>query len=284
MQAAVGERCKVEKVKHKIILTKEHGSWAVLLVPIFSGIAVSSDINYTVIPLVISLFFLFMSYTPAEILLQSYIKGRPSAGNQEKLANARYWFSIFISIALFAGIISLAITGRYLLLIFAAAASALFFLNLLIVTKIRKNAYSDFLAMAGLTLSAPAIVYFLDNSISEKGLQLWLLNVLFFGSSAFYVHMKMKFSSLKKKYPSIKEKLSIGKLNLLYQSLTLIFVLFFAFEHLYRVLIVAAFLPAVLHAILGTFILPEKVSFKKVGMIYVVYSIIFLVLISITLK
>lgn len=283
MQAILNKRYKVNALRHKLILTKEHGSWAVLAVPVLTGALAAENLKVTIIPLVLSLFFLFMSYTPAEIILQEYLKQQRlrKSGTKSphlsggKLSDAKYWFSIFFVTAILMGLISVVVLEKLMLLAFALAAIILFIIDLLIVIKAKKNFLSDFLAMTGLTLSAPAVIYYLDNSFSSKSLYLWLFNIIFFGSSAAYVHMKMKFAALKKKDLSLKEKLFSGRLNLLYHIIVISLVILFIIEYPLRQLAIASVMPAFIHAIAGTFILPEKTSFKKIGIIYVIYSVIF---------
>ncbi|MGE5432359.1 MAG: hypothetical protein ACM3QX_14855, partial [Syntrophomonadaceae bacterium] len=145
-----------------------------------------------------------------------------------------------------------------------------------------KNVWSDFLAMAGLTLSAPAVVYLNENTFTSQSLMLYLLNVLFFGSSAFYVHMKMKLSSLKKSNITLQEKLTIGRLNLLYHAGMIFLLTVFALEFPSKLLVAIAYVPMLLHAIAGTFKLPQKVSYKKMGMTFLAYSLVFFLLLSLS--
>lgn len=261
----------------KPVITREHGSWAVLFIPVITGIAVSRQINIPVILLVISIFFLFMSYTPAEMILQNYYRKMPRTS---KLKNARLWFTLCFSLSLISGLPLVIFYEKYGLLILAAAALIFFMASMIIMFRFRKNVWSDFLAMTGLTLGAPAIMYLNENAFTSRGFVLWLLNVLFFGSSAFYVHMKMRLSSLKKNNITFDEKLSAGRLNLIYHIAAVALLVIFTLRFPSKEVIVAAYLPMILHAVAGTFKLPRKVSFKKIGIIFLAYSMIFALVLS----
>ncbi|MCU7521403.1 MAG: YwiC-like family protein [Ignavibacteria bacterium] len=263
----------------KPVVTREHGSWAVLFVPVLTGITASHRLSISVVLFFISIFFLFMSYTPAEVMLQHCYKKMPKT---DKLKNARFWFAVYFSLSLLSGLPLIVFSRKYGLLIFAASAIVFFILSLYIMFRFKKNVWSDFLAMAGLTLSAPAVVYLNENSFTSQSLILYLLNVLFFGSSAFYVHMKMKLSSLKKSNITLQEKLSIGRLNLLYHAIAVILLVTFTLEFPSKLLIAMAYTPMLLHAIAGTFKLPLKVSYKKIGMTFLAYSLVFLLLVSLS--
>lgn len=265
--------------KKKIIITKEHGSWAVLFIPILTGITSTWSISVSLILFIISTFFLFMSYTPAEIVLMNYLRKMPSG---KKIVNARYWMTLFLTLSIAAGLPLILLMHKYLLIYFALAALFFFFISLLIVIKYRKNVWSDLMAMVGLTISAPAAIYLAENAVSQKSVIVWILNVLFFGSSAFYVHMKMKLTSLKKTEIPLDEKIRIGRLNIIYHIIAVLLLTAFTAVYPSKWVIILAFVPIIVHALAGTFRMPEKISFKKIGITFLVYSIFFLLCMSVS--
>jgi hypothetical protein len=269
------------KEKRTLILTKEHGSWIILLVPMITGILISGKFNPFVLSLALSIIFLFLSYTPAEIILHGYLKKQNA---NTLLRNARYWFSIFSPLSIVFGLTAIILAEKYFLLLFLVIAILLFSLSIWIVIRKRKNVFSDLLATAGLTLSAPALVYYLNGSLVNTGIYLWLFNFMFFGSGAVYVHMKIRISSLKKKKLSTNEKLSIGKLNLLFHFVSITFLLLGSINHVFNAIIGLAFFPGFTHAILGTFLIPAKTSFKKIGLTYTFYSLIFTIFVIVALR
>lgn len=263
----------------KPVVTREHGSWAVLFVPVLTGITASRAVDFSIVLFIVSIFFLFMSYTPAEMILQNYYKKMPRT---EKLKNARYWFFVYISLSLLAGLPLIVFYHKLGLVFFAGAALIFFISSLYIMFTFRKNVWSDFLAMAGLTISAPAVMYLTQDTFNSKSLILYLLNVLFFGSSAFYVHMKMKLSSLKKQEITLNEKLTAGRLNLLYHAAAILLLTVFILQFPSKLPAAIAFFPMILHAVAGTFKLPERVSYKKIGITFLAYSLVFFLMMSLS--
>ncbi|MGE5429427.1 MAG: YwiC-like family protein, partial [Syntrophomonadaceae bacterium] len=153
----------------KPVVTREHGSWAVLFIPVLTGITASRSLNFPLVLFILSIFFLFMSYTPAEMILQNYYKKMPQTN---KLKNARIWFAVYMSLSLLAGIPLIVLYQKSGLLAFTAAAIIFFSASLFVMFRFGKNVWSDFLAMAGLTLSAPAVVYLNENTFTSQSLML----------------------------------------------------------------------------------------------------------------
>ena len=171
---------------------------------------------------------------------------------------------------------------KFLLLYFFVSAIFFFCLSLISDFKFHSNLLRDITAIPGLTLGAPAVYYFLDGSIIGTALLLWLLNTLFFISSAFYVHMKMfqhhqdDNSSKKIVYNNLR------KLNLAYQLFLLTAIPVFIIQRQLNFSIFLAFLPMMIHCTIGSFTKTEKVNFKKIGFTFVGYALIFGLLSHIT--
>ncbi len=264
----------------KPIITKEHGSWAILFVPVIMGISAAQNFDHSIWILAISIFFLFMSYAPAEILLLNKLKKR-NFSNKDK--NAKSWLIIYFSIAVILGLFAVIFFNKYLLLFFGAVASIFFLLSQIFSFKFKKNVWSDLIAMFGLTLSAPAMIYFLDGKLNQTSLLVWFFNLIFFASSAIYVHFKIKIASVKNTEKSFSE-ISLGKLNLIFHVFAISLLIFFAVKFPSKIFLSIAFLPMFVHALLGTFKLSGKTNFKKLGFTLLGYSIIFAMVISIFVR
>lgn len=256
----------------KPVITKEHGSWAVVFIPLITGAAASSGLSLSLIPFILCILFLFMSYTPAEMLIHAYVKKMPES---LKLENARRWFYIYFLSGAVSGLALMLFSGKYGLLLYGAAAVFIFLISMGIVLKYRKNVWSDLAAMAGLTLSAPAAMYLLDGSNETGNLIVWLLNFAFFGSSAFYVHFKIKLASLKKQELSMSDIISTGRLNIIYHSVLFVILVALILTFPGSEFMAAAFLPMIIHVFAGTFSRKGKADFKKMGLAFLLYSFVF---------
>lgn len=255
----------------KPIITKEHGAWAVLLVPMIVGAAYANTFSWNVVWLALSALGVFLSYVPVHTLL------RELAGihqGKEKLAAAEFWTAAYLGFGVLF-IVPLLYQQLWLLLLIGMYGAASFLGNFLLTRKIQKSIASDLTAVAGLTLSAPSAYYVTTGMLDTKALVLWLLHVLFFGCSVFYVHLKIRVSGMRKDSWRMREKLSVGWLNILYHMVVIILVTVLVFYHLTPSTIVLAFLPMVIHAIVGTVKLSHRIKFRNLGFMLLAHSVLF---------
>jgi hypothetical protein len=262
----------------KPVITREHGSWAVLFVPMIVGIAYAGQATFNNILLAFSVLGVFLSYLPFHTILRE-LNGIPQG--KEKVAASYLWGAVYM----LAGLVfacPLVLQG-YVHLFTAAALGALaFFGNYILSRKGRKSIAGDLTAVAGLTLSAPAAYYVSTGSFDLNGAVLWILNFLFFGCSVFYVHMKISAASRSTEHLSAKEKLKLGKLNILYHLFVIAVVILLSLFRWTVFTVVIAFVPMIVHAVYGTIQLNERVRFKKLGFLLLAQSIVFGVLLMFT--
>lgn len=255
----------------KPMVTKEHGAWAVLFVPMIAGTAYANSFSWNVVWLACSALGVFMSYVPVQILLREYIglhQGR------EKIDAAKFWSAAYLGCgALFA--LPLLYQRLWLLVVIGIFGAVSFFGNFLLTRKVQKSIPSDLVAVAGLTLSAPSAYYVVTGALDTKALVLWMLNVLFFGCSVFYVHLKIRASAMKKNRWHVWEKISVGKLNILYHCFVVTVISVLVLYRLTPATIALAFVPMIVHAIAGTVNLSRRVKFKRLGFMLLGHSIVF---------
>ncbi len=255
----------------KLLVTHEHGSWAVLLVPMVVAVGVTGRFSWDELLVAVAAVSVFMSYIPFQTILRHlFVQPQP----EDKLSRSDFWAAVFSLISVSAGILLLS-RGYWLLIPLALAAGACFLANFLLVRRFRKGVSSDLVAVAGLTATAPAVVYVATSRLGPTAISLWILNFLFFGSSVFYVHMKLLASGMKKDAFSFAEKITIGRLNVLYHVVVVAIVLILTLVHLTPRLAVLAFIPMIVHALVGTFRLSSRVRFRYVGFALLTESIAF---------
>ncbi|MEW5798691.1 MAG: YwiC-like family protein [Bacteroidota bacterium] len=255
----------------KPIITKEHGAWAVLFVPMIVGAAYANSFSWNIVWLALSALGAFLSYVPVHTLLRELIG---ISQGKEKRTAAEIWAAIYLGFGVLF-IVPLLYQQLWLLLLIGIIGAASFFGNFLLTRKIQKSIASDLTAVAGLTLSAPSAYYVTTGMLDAKALVLWLLNVLFFGCSVFYVHLKIRVSGMRKDSWHLWDKLSVGWLNILYHVVVIILITMLVFYHLTPSTVVLAFLPMVIHAIVGTVKLSHRVKFKNLGFMLLAHSVLF---------
>ncbi len=255
----------------KPMITKEHGSWAVLLIPMAIAAGRAGAWRFESLILVVAALSSFLSYLPAQTLLR-HTFGLPQ--DVSKVTASLTW-----------GLLSLAVAGTstlylvlngYVLLIAIGGFAVLFFLgNFLLTTRFQKSVGSDLIGIAGLTLSAPALSYVNSGLIDSEALSLYVLSFLFFGCSVVYVHMKIRAVEMRKDNLSVREKLSAAKLNVLYHIAVIAIVIVLAVWHWTPSLSVIAFIPMTIHALYGTYTLSNRVRFKRLGLLLLAHSFLF---------
>lgn len=258
------------------LLPKEHGAWAVLLAPLILGASAADKWHGNVVVLAIAALAFFFSYVPLQIILRHH---GGTAQAPQRLRAAYFWATVDLVLG---GLVLLPLFRQklWLLLVIGAAAAFLFIIHFLWMRRHAKGLVSDFIAMAGLALTAPAAYYVSTARIDQTAVLLWLFSILFFGCSAVYVHMKIRATTLKKTTLSWHEKLIIGKLNLLYHLAVLLVIGVFTLTLFTPRLAFAAFVPITLHAVYGTLKLSAAVRFKRLGFILVGHTLIFMLLLG----
>lgn len=260
----------------KAVIPKEHGAWAVLLVPMFVGAAVAEGWTWNFVLLVLAALFMVLGYVPAQGVLRHYFVN-PQV--KEKFRQNVFWAGAYL-VAGMSFAIPLLVQGYLLLLVPGFAGMATFLAHFHLTRRFPKTIPADLLAVCGLTLTGPAAYYIGTGLLDGTAALLWLFNVLFFGSSVFYVHMKIRASSSKDGAMGIPDKISIGRLNIIYHVVVIALVVAMSLYHPTLQFAVIAFLPMVLHALYGTYNLSRRVQFKRLGFILLGQSVLFGILLS----
>ncbi len=263
-----------------LIIPKEHGAWAVLLVPMIVVSCVVETFSLNLMLLAGSTLAMFMSSGPVQMILRNRLAGSLES---EKLRDAKFSAGLCLLASLILAT-PLLLQRFWLLAAFGFLAAVSFFLSFFISKGTHKSIRSDLLAVFGLTLSAPSTYYLLQGTIDSLSLELWLLNFLFFGSSVFYVHMKIAATKFREFELNASQKLLLGKMNLVYHVVVLAIITTLVALNYTEELAIGAFAPILIHSIYGTVKLSTKVSFKRLGFLLLGQSIVFGILVTLTLR
>ncbi len=262
-----------------IIFPKEHGSWAILLIPFVIGAEIGGGFDLKIALFLISVVSIFLAYQPATMIAKSKLK--ISTENFKDATNSFLLFAPFVLIPSFILIFYFKLYG---LLIFGIIGLLGFAVQLLLSKRnLDKTQGGQLFAMALLVLTAPSAYYVQTGKFDLTMIQLYLLNLVFFGSGIIYVRMKISALALKKDKLTLHEKLFIGRYNIAYHITILILLSTLFIKGSIGPLIFASFLPVIIHSIMGTIMLERKVKFKRLGWIETIYSILFAVMMIIEL-
>lgn len=256
----------------KPVITREHGSWALLLVPITGG-ALCAGLSWNHLYLTLSALGLFLCYVPLHTLLRAR-RGRPLP--PEKRAAAVFWVIAYGSIGALAAV-PLLLQGMWLLLVFFGGACVLFARNYVITLRHPRTLEGDLVAMAGLTFGAPAAFYVASGNYSVGADIVWVATVGFFAASVFHVHMKISASATKRPTLTIAERLRLGVWNILYLGVLWSLVVYAAARNVAPAVSIL-YVPMSLQLIAGTLMLSPRTNFKHLGLALLGQSLLFAVL------
>lgn len=252
------------------ILPREHGAWAMLLIPLVVSLAVAGRWGLEGPLFLGTCLALYSSRQPLTVLART--QNQPGAREQ---SSARFWLVVYGVLGLAFGLPLLYPYGRWLLLpwaaIFAAFTAAHFYLR---QQRLDRTVPGELVTIAGLALTAPG-AYYVARGLEPTALYLWLLTTLYSGASVFYVRMKLRHRSLRRPARGLGERVALGKGNLLYQGLlvlTLATVVAWGQVPLLAPLAFAPLLVKVANAILRG---GPEVNIKQVGWTEVAHSVAF---------
>jgi YwiC-like protein len=188
------------------VLPKEHGTWAMLLVPWVVGWGVARAFPVSELLLLIAAVSVFLAHTHLVTWRRLSVIGR--ADTAEARAERRLVL-VFGVIGVVAGLPLVA--GPVELLLLAVIAGALVVTSLALVgRRVDRALPGQLLAATGLSLTAPAAYWVARGALGRVALGLWLLNVAFFLWAVFYVKLKIDARARRAPFTSPAEKLAFG--------------------------------------------------------------------------
>ncbi len=261
-------------------LTKEHGSWAVLAVPLIVGIAAAEQVSWAHLVLAATALAIFLAYVPVQFLLaRSGSSGPRSSG----VRAAWFWTALLLVTA---GFLSgtLLLRGEYHLLQWALVGSIGFAGHALLSRGRGKSMWADLSAALGLSVGTPAAAMIGSSSGTMDILLLWAEVFLFFSCTVVYVYMKIRATSSKFDQPSLQAKFRFGWVTVAYHVLVIAIVGAIVVHGRHHSLALVAFIPMAVHAVVGTVRLTGNVRFKRLGLLLLTHSILFTVIMIAALR
>ena len=78
------------------VFPREHGAWAVLLIPILSAALLTHSVNGHFILLLLATVMIFMSHSPLHVVLREF---SDAPHQREKYLQARFWATAYLALA-----------------------------------------------------------------------------------------------------------------------------------------------------------------------------------------
>ena len=261
----------------RIIIPREHGAWAVLLVPALSAAIVTQSVSRDFFLLQLCTLMVFMSTSPLHVILREFSDTPPE---RAKYLQARFWSAAYLASA-FVFILPVLLHGHDRLIPIALLALAALAGNYFLTENSARTIPGDLAAVVGLTLTGPASYYVLTGAFDREAFILWVFNFLFFAYCIFYVHEKIKAAATKKSALAFREKLSLGRLLIGYQIFAAAILVILFVGNVTPEYSLIAFVPMSTQGIYGTLNLSGRVRFRNLGYALLFQALLFALLVGV---
>ncbi len=252
---------------------REHGAWAMWIVPMLSA-AIVTQFSASFFLLFVCFALLYTVHHPIVMMLK-----RKSIADPRDLKQV-------IAVAMPAVLLGIALVwfgGLVWLLLFGIAEIAIFTFSVKsFLDREQRSVFNELAVVAALTLSAPAAFYAITGKLGPTAIILYALNFLFFGSSVFYVKMRIEFLRFKGAWTGEARK--ARAMVIAYHLFLVLAVASAAFYGIMSIWILLGFVPMLVQVMIGTLSGKTKVSFARLGFALVGQSAIFLVVIGAFLR
>jgi hypothetical protein len=260
----------------RIPLPKEHGSWAMLGVPLIIGFAVAGLWQWRSVWLICAALGLFMLRFPIDTVIKT--RKRPNADRVWLIG----WAVLYGSIAAICGGRLVLLDRLYALIGFGVIGAGLLVYHWWLVDRRQEMSVTGELAgILGLAMGAPLAYYTARGQLDGTALALWIVNALYFGGTVFYIKLKVRQQPRLPAPDRVSERLVKAKACLTYQSIALTILIGLVALTSLPALALLAFIPMTLKVLIGATRWQDRksLSLPKLGVIELVHAALFAVLI-----
>ena len=258
------------------IVPKEHGAWAMLLVPYFSGAFAKGKPGVPTFLLLVCVISLYFLRGCGEFYLSNLIKKKEPYQNIKS-----FYFQTICYFALFLLTSTLLLFYFQLWNLLVLGLVAFLFISLYYLLILKKKNYrmsQQFIVILALTLSAPAAYHTTTGNWDANILILWILNVIFFLLGMLYVHNRIGLHKKRGKIMHFLDKFGFVR-NLIWGWCLSVIIFFGLFlSGLIHPLFFIILLPISVHIIVGIFFDKRDLIIKRMGYSLVGQNIFFLII------
>jgi len=260
--------------RSRLRLPREHGAWAMLYVPFAVGTLVAWTVSLRLLLLLAVVTFVFIARESVVAWWRSRSRGREDF-------EARGLMIAYLSLAALFVVPMLVIDKLYWLAPIGAATSALLAINACQAVRHEDRTIGgEMMAIAGLTLTAPAAYYVSLGVLDSTALWLWVLCALYFTSSVFYV--KLRVSTINPRKEAVRRQ-SWWRCAL-YHSTLLAVLLLLAITDSLNLSVLAAFSPILIRSFWHLAKPVRQINLRRVGWLEMIYSVVFLIFTMLTFR
>ncbi len=262
----------------KPLIPKEHGSWAMWVVPLLIGFIVAPVWNWRSLVLVLAALGFFLLRYPLALLVKT--RKRANTGS----AYFWQWALVYGGITILCGTWLIFAQHLWLLIPMGILGALLLAFHLwLVALRQEMSVVGEIAGIFGLALGAPMAYYTAGGQIDLTALMLWIVNALYFGGTVFYIKLKVRQQPRQPAPPHLSERFVKAKACLGYQTVALTVVLLLVTLRLAPLLTPLALIPATVKVLWGAGHWQDKrsLSLMRLGMVEIFHAVAFTVLIVI---
>ena len=256
----------------KPLLPKEHGAWAMLIVPLLLGVIIAPAWHGRVLVLLAATLGFFLARHPLALLVKT--RKRPAADT----ISLRWWALVYGGIMGLGGGWLVLVEGLWWLALLGLVGGLLLLFHLwLIARRQEMSAIGELTGIFGLALGAPMAYYAASGLLDTTAAMLWLINVLYFGGTVFYIKLKVRQQPREPAPPFLAERLVKAKACLTYQTVALTLLILLVTLRQIPLLTPLALLPATLKMVWGAWQWQDKrsLSLLRLGLIETAHAALF---------
>ncbi|MDE3091880.1 MAG: YwiC-like family protein, partial [Chloroflexota bacterium] len=251
------------------MLPREHGAWAMLIVPLIVGVGAGGKWNPDLLPLALTVFGFFLLRYP----LMLAIKSRAPDARRDALR----WSALFAALTATSGAWLLLAAPLLPLIAIGALglASLLIYLGLA-ARRAEMSTVGEWMGIAGLALSAPGAYLVATRALDSTAIALYLLNALYFGGTVLYIKYKVRVQP-RAVSPTARwtERLWAGRGAVAYHALLLVLGALLALVGTLPALAAAAFALPMCQVLGGVVSRPVRLNIPRLGFVELTVTTVF---------
>lgn len=246
-------------MKIKPPLPREHGSWAMLIVPLLLGQLLAPAWHWRALLLLVAAFGFFLARYPLATLVK--LRKRPKADK----GYLWRWAAIYGGVAAVTGLWLVLVEGLGWLIMMGLLGSLLLGFHLWLVSRRKEmSVVGELAGIFGLALGAPMAYYTAGGPLDRTAFILWLINALYFGGTVFYIKLKVRHQPRLSAPTRFSRRLLEAKACLAYQTIALTLIILLVTWQWAPLLTPLALIPATFKIILGAWRWQDKKSLSLV--------------------
>jgi len=246
---------------------REHGTWGMFFIPFAVGWLTAGQTSVAILVLLIAAAAVFLSRENLLFWWRMRRRGQDTAGSGTSLF-------VCAGVALAGGAVLTGVYGLYgVVPLGIAGVLILAWTSELAVRRQGRTVTTEFLGIASSSLNAAGANYVASGHWTAQAFWVWLLCTLYFGSSIFYV--KLRVQNAHGKTPDVVKRARRQCTS--YHLGLVLAIAAAALTGSLPLIAAAAFAPVVTRALLQVMMPSQLLNLKRVGWLEVTYSLVFLV-------